>query len=104
MLMLLKKGFIPLTQKSLSFFSRSYLGPSSFEYSFFPNFLDFHFLHADCGLVLNFDIYGYRFGKFLLLDTPYPMNNKWIPLSKTIEVTIIAMIIKICLKLIFQHL
>jgi len=24
-------------QKSLSFFSRSYLGPSSFEYSFFPN-------------------------------------------------------------------
>ena len=31
----------------------------------------------------------------------WSMNNKWIPLSKTIEVTIIAMIIKICLKLIF---
>jgi len=35
------------------------------------------------------------------MDTPYPMYNKWIPLNKTIDITITAIIIKICLKLIF---
>jgi hypothetical protein len=31
-----------------------------------------------------------------LMDTPYPMYNKWIPLSKTIDITITAIIIKEC--------